>query len=62
VTLTAVMPTATAAWTEGNNQPSSGLFVPDKQAFVAGGNETHTGILADVPSPGPASATAAPRR
>jgi hypothetical protein len=49
---TALAATTTAfqsAWTEGNSQPPSGLFLADKQQFVAGNNETHTGSLTALP-------------
>jgi hypothetical protein len=42
-----------SAWTEGNNQPQSGLFVQDKErftgGFLTGANETHTGSLTALP-------------
>ncbi len=42
----------TSAWSEGNNQPQSGLFLQDKDrftAFLQGSNETHTGSLTALP-------------
>jgi hypothetical protein len=42
----------TSAWSEGNNQPQSGLFLQDKDRFtglVGGSNETHTGSLTALP-------------
>jgi hypothetical protein len=38
-----------AAWTEGNNQPPSGIVIEDKGQFLAGSNETHTGSLTALP-------------
>ena len=42
-----------SAWTEGNSQPQSGLFVQDKDrftgGFVSGSDETHTGNLTALP-------------
>lgn len=41
-----------SAWSEGNSQPQSGLFVQDKErfsGFLAGNNETHTGSLTALP-------------
>ena len=38
-----------SAWTEGNSQPPSGLFLADDERFVAGNNETHTGNLTALP-------------
>jgi hypothetical protein len=42
----------TSAWSEGNSQPQSGLFLQDKDrftGFAAGSNETHTGSLTALP-------------
>lgn len=38
-----------SAWTAGNSQPPSGMFVADKAQFVAGSNETRTGSLTALP-------------
>jgi hypothetical protein len=38
-----------SAWSEGNSQPPSGLFLVGKERFVAGSNETHTGNLSSFP-------------
>jgi hypothetical protein len=47
--LAATTTTFESAWTEGNNQPPSGVFLAGKERFVAGANETHTGNLAALP-------------
>jgi hypothetical protein len=47
--LAATTTTFESAWTEGNSQPPSGLFLADKERFVAGSNETHTGNLSALP-------------
>jgi hypothetical protein len=41
-----------SAWSEGNSQPQSGLFLQDKDrftGFLQGSNETHTGSLTALP-------------
>ena len=48
-TLAATTTSFESAWTEGNSQPPSGLFLAGKEQFVAGSNETHTGNLTALP-------------
>jgi hypothetical protein len=49
IVLAATTTSFESAWTEGNSQPASGLFLSDKEQFVAGTNETHTGSLTALP-------------
>jgi hypothetical protein len=49
--LAATTATFESAWTDGNSQPASGLFLAEKERFaaLAGSNETHTGNLTTLP-------------
>jgi hypothetical protein len=50
-TLAATTATFESAWTDGNSQPASGLFLAEKERFagLAVTNETHTGGLTTLP-------------
>jgi hypothetical protein len=50
-TLAAATTTFESAWTDGNSQPPSGVFLAGKERFaaLAGSNETHTGSLTALP-------------